>query len=188
VLVVARFLFAETGGASSFLRSGFFGRFFFHHEPERVAGDFDVLGDQEQVVAAGSIDANGQIAKCETVRHEGILMLDGRVGPNGPVDFFLRIFETQLEAVLPVKLGEVCVNGKLDRPRELGQPECASRREEEVITGMVILENLATDHECLNVGLGRRVLFHCSLPGACGPGPRTQFVRGRRHGQTHLLK
>ena len=45
------------------------------------------------------------------------------------------------------------VDRKLDRPRERGQAEGTPRREQKVFAGMVILEDLATDHECLDVGL-----------------------------------
>ena len=91
-----------------------------------MAGDFDFFGDQEQVVAAGRCEANAQVAKCEAVRHERVFVFDGWIGTHGPEDFALRIFETQLEAVLAVKLGEVGVNGKLDRGWEFGQAKCTS--------------------------------------------------------------
>ena len=42
---------------------------------------------------------------------------------------------------------------------------------------MVILENLATDHECLDVGLGGLVLFHRRLPGLYEAESRNQFAQ-----------
>jgi hypothetical protein len=139
--------------------SGVFGGFFFH-QPERMSGDFDILGDQDEVVAAGGVDSNAQVAKRKSMRHEGIFMLYRRVGPNGPVNLTLGIFETQLETVFTVELGEMGVYSELDRAWKFRQAKCASRREQEVVTRMVILEDLATDHKCLDIGLWRGVFFH----------------------------
>ena len=125
----------------------------FLEQPERMAGDLSFLRDQQQVISSGGRDPNFQVAECEAVRHERVIVLDGRVGAHGPENIALRIFEAQLEPVLAVELGQVCVNRKFDRPRKLSQPECTSWREEEVFAGMVVLEYLATDHKRLNVGL-----------------------------------